>query len=219
MAQIFSPYGLRVAKTLGQQYFTGGMTTYPVTDPTAFATTGAFFGDPVGLQGGSVVPLPATPTPALPGAVGIFQGVEWQDPFRGFVNAQFLPAGIFASGATKVRIKVMDYPDVIMRVQADGPIALGAALSIGSNGSLLGFGNGSIFTGNSRVYLSTNPTTPPGTAGPALGPTATFAVRIVGFVNDAVPSPGAGSAPGDAFTDVYVTWNFGVHRYRNATGG
>lgn len=219
MSQIFSPYGLRVAKNLGEQYFTGGMRTYPVTNPSAIATDGCFFGDPVGLQGGTVVPLTASPTSALPGVIGIFQGAEWQDPFRGFVNSQYLPAGIFSSGATQVKVKVMDYPWAIMRVQFDG--VMSPSTSIGLNAALLGFQNGSTFTGNSRVYASSgnpSPSQPPLTAGPAPG-AAALAVRIVGFVNDAAPSPGAGSVPGDAFTDCYVVWNFGVDRYLNATGG
>lgn len=222
MAQIFSPYGLRVAKNLGEQYFTGGMRTYPVTNPSAIATTGCFFGDPVGLQGGSVVPITATPVAGPPYTLGIFQGCEWQDPFRGFVNAQFLPAGIFSSGATQVKVKVMDYPWAMMRVQSDGSLSEGAAL--GMNMALMGFQNGSIFTGNSRVYASSGnpsplpPGQPPLTAGPPPGAGA-LAVRVVGYVNDAAPSPGAGSVPGDPFTDLYVIWNFGISRYLNATGG
>lgn len=223
MAQIWSPYGLRVLKNLGEGYFTAGMHTYPVTNPSAIATTGCFFGDPVGLLGGSVVPLTASPVPGPPGVIGIFQGAEWQDPFRGFVNSQFLPPGIFSSGATQVKVKVSDYPWVIMRAQSDGSINFGPN-SIGMNAALLGFGNGSTFTGNSRVYVSSgNPSPlPPGQTplvpGPAIG-TGPLAVRIFGFVNDAAPSPGAGSVPGDAFTDLLVIWNFGIDRVLNATGG
>ena len=222
MAQIFSPYGLRVLKLLGEGYYSTGMHTYPVT-AAAIATQGIYFGDPVGLQGGTIVPLTASPTSALPGVIGVFQGCSWQDPFRGFVNAQYLPAGIFTSGATNVLVKIMDYPYPIMRVQSDGVLTQASTPSpIGMNGQLMGLPSvGSTFTGNSKVYLSTgnpSPTTPPLTAGPALG-TGPLAVRIVGFVVDAGPSPGAQSIPGDPFTDMLVTWNFGVPRYQNAAGG
>lgn len=205
MAQIAGPYGLRVVKNLGEQYFTGGMKTYRIQNPSAIATVGCFFGDPVGLQGGSVVPLSVSPTPGVQGTIGIFQGCSWQDPFRGFVNAQFLPAGIFAGGATDVQVKVMNYPWAIMRVQANGPVVEN---QVGMNAGLSNFGLGSVFTGNSRVYLDQ------GTIG--AGP---LAVRIHDFVRDAAPSPGAGSMPGDPYTDVLVVWNFGVQRYLNATGG
>ena len=219
MSQVFSPYGLRVVKNLGEGYFSGGMHTYPVTDLTKFATEGLFFGDPVGLQGGTVVPLSTTPTPAVPGVVGIFQGAEWQDPIRGYVNSQFVPTGI--TGVTNVKVKVSDYPWVVMRVQSDGVLNYSSNV-IGMNAALGGFGQGSVFTGNSKVYLSTGTpsvSVPPITAGPPIAATATLAVRIYGFVNDAAPSPGAGSIPGDPFTDVLVVWNFGVDRYQNATGG
>lgn len=222
MAQVFSPYGLRVLKNLGNRYFTGGMQTYPVFPSTPLATAGAFFGDPVGLQGGTVVPLSASPTNAVPGVIGTIQGASWQDPFRGFVNSQYLPANIFATaGITQVFVKVLDDPQTIMRVQADGSLNFSNNV-IGLNAQLMGFGNGSTFTGNSRVYMSSgnpSPTTPPLTPGNAPAATATYAVRIVGFVIDAGPSPGAQSIPGDAFTDMLVTWNFGVDRYMNATGG
>lgn len=205
MGQIAGPYGLRGVKNLGEQYFTGGMHTYRIENPSAIATTGCFFGDPVGLQGGSVVPLSVSPTPGPPGVIGIFQGCSWQDPIRGFVNSQFLPAGVFSGGASDVQVKVLDYPWIIMRVQADGPVQQS---QVGLNGALGNFGMGSIYTGNSQVNLVS------GSLG--AGP---LAVRIFDFVRDAAPSPGAGSMPGDPFTDVLVVWNFGIDRYLNATGG
>jgi hypothetical protein len=228
MSQVFSPYGLRVLKNLGEGPFSAGMHTYPVFASSALATTGCFFGDPVGLQAGTVVPLTASPTNALPGVIGIFQGCSWQDPFRGFVNSQYLPPNIYSTGATQVLVKVQDYPWTIMRVQSDGTLNYAAVTPfspIGLNAQLMGFGNGNTVTGNSRVYLSSGapsalpPGQPPLTAGNPPGPTATYAVRITGFVVDAAPSPGAGSIPGDPFTDMLVTWNFGVDRYQNATGG
>lgn len=205
MSQIAGPYGLRVIKNLGEGYFTGGMKTYAVTNPSAIATQGCYFGDPVGLQGGSVVPLSATPTAGPPGVIGIFQGCSWQDPVRGFVNSQYLPAGIFSSGATQVMVKVYDWPFPQMQVQADGPVT---PASVGMNAPLGNFGQGSPIFGNSKVNLVS------GSIG--AGP---LAVRIIGFVINAAPSPGAGSMPGDPFTDVIVTWNFGIDRYLNATGG
>lgn len=206
MGQISGPYGLRGVKILGEQYFSGGMHTYQITNPAAIATQGCYFGDPVGLQGGSVVPLAASPTAGVPGVIGVFQGCSWQDPIRGFVNSLFLPAGLFSSGATDVKVKVLDNPQIVMRVQADGPVQL---TQIGFNAALGQLGQNNPQTGNSKVNLLS--------ASIAAG--AALAVRIYGFVQDAAPSPGAGSMPGDPFTDVLVTWNFGVDRYLNATGG
>lgn len=208
MAQIQSPYGLRVLKNLGEGYFSGGMHTYPVLTSAALTSNGLFYGDPVGLQGGTVVPLTATPGSAgPPGVLGVFQGAEWQDPIRGYVNALYIPGNIFATGATNVKAKVYDYPQPLMRVQADSSLPDGGTpVVIGNNIALGGFGNGNTFTGNSRVFATG-------------APAAAGAVRIVGFIRDAAPSPGAGSMPGDPYTDLLVTWNFGVDRYMNAVGG
>jgi hypothetical protein len=206
MGQIAGPYGLRVVKNLGEGYFAGGMHTYSISNPATIAARGIYFGDPVGLQGGDLIPLTASPAAGVPGVVGIFQGCSWQDPVRGFVNSQFLPAGLLSTGASNVKCKVSDYPGVVMRVQADGPVQ---TTQLGLNAALGNFAAGSNSTGNSAVNLTS--------ASIAAG--ATLAVRIFGFVKDAAPSPGAGSMPGDPFTDVLVIWNFGIDRYLNATGG
>jgi hypothetical protein len=207
MSQVASPYGLRVLKTLGEGYFSAGMRTYPVLTSAALTAAGIYFGDPVGLTGGTIVPLSATPTSAPPGVIGVFQGAEWQDPIRGYVNSQYLPANIFSTGATNVKAKVVDNPFILMRVQADGVLGPSPAGVVGMNAALGNFGQGSNFTGDSKVNLVSA-----GVASPAA------AVRIVAFYVDAMPSPGAGSQPGDPFTDLIVTWCFGVHRYLNATG-
>lgn len=198
MSSIAGPYGLRTNKYLGDTPFSSGMQTYPILQNQA---TGFYFGDPVGIQAGQVVPLSATPSPGNL-VLGIFYGAEFQDPIRGFVNSQFLPANIIQSGAWNVRIKVMDYPFLVMRVQADGPVNYD---SIGQGADLSNFGNGSIWTGNSQVSLLSA----------SIGSGA--AVRIYDLVVDAAPSPGAGSMPGDPFTECLVVWNFGVHRYMNAS--
>lgn len=199
MADVAGPYGLRTRKYLGDTPFSSGMQTYPILQNQA---TGFYFGDPVGIgAGGAIVPLAATPSPTNL-VLGIFYGAEFQDPIRGFVNMQFLPANALQSGAWNVRIKVMDYPFLVMRVQADGPVNYNA---IGQGADLDNFGQGSIWTGNSQVRLLSG----------SIGSGA--AVRIYDLVVDAAPSPGAGSMPGDAYTDCLVVWNFGVHRYMSAS--
>jgi hypothetical protein len=202
MAAIAGPYGLRIVKMLGDLPFSGGMHTIPLLTNV---TSGFFFGDPVGLIGGQPAPIAASPTPTL-GAnspIGIFMGAEYQDPIRGFVNSQFLPANIISSGATKVKLKIFDAPNIVMQVQANGPVALN---QIGLNAPLV-IAAGSTVTGDSTVALNAG----------AIAAGA-LAVRIYGFVVNASPSPGASSTPGDAFTDTLVIWNFGVHRYQNSGG-
>jgi hypothetical protein len=204
MSQIASPYGLRVVKLLGDLPFSGGMHTYPLT---ANVASGFFFGDPVGLIGGVPTPLAASPTTALSAnsPIGVFMGCAYQDPKWGFVNAQYLPANAVNAGYTGIVLKIADWPELVMQVQANGPVPLSA---IGMNAALVGpFAGGNPQIGNSVVALSS-----------AVAGTATLAVRIYDFVYNASPSPGASSMPGDPFTDVLVVWNPGVHRFRNAGG-
>ncbi|HEX4594004.1 MAG TPA: hypothetical protein VH157_07000 [Bryobacteraceae bacterium] len=205
MAQVKGPYGLRIVKLLGDLPFSAGMHTYRLTSNQ---TQGFFFGDPVGLVGGSPVPIAATPTTAAgPNSpIGIMMGAEWQDPIRGFVNAQYFPANGIGSGATNVKLKIMDYPWLVMQVQADGPVTLA---SIGMNAALIGpFAAGNIATGDSIVGIQAS----------SIAATATLAVRIYDFVYTASPSPGASSQPGDPFTDVLVVWNWGVQRFMQNLG-
>ena len=204
MSQISSPYGLRVKQMLGDTPFSGGMHTYPVT---ANVAQGLFFGDPVGWANGLPVPLVATPTTALSvnSPIGIMMGCSYIDPIRGFVNAQYMPPNLFTQGAKNIAIKLMDSPFYVMQIQADGPVNLN---QIGLNAALKNFAAGSLITGDSGVQL----------ASASIAVTATLAVQIYDFVYTPEPSPGAGSQPGDAFTDVLVIWNFGVHRFLNSGG-
>ena len=202
MSQIAGPYGLRPVKLLGDLPYSAGMHTYPLT---ANQVKGFFFGDPVGLIAGQPTPLAATPTTTLSAnsPIGVFMGASWQDPIRGFVNAQYLPANVITGGATKVQLKICDATNLVMVVQADGPVPVS---NIGMNAALQNFAAGSTVTGDSTVSL----------VSASIAVTATLAVRIYDFVYNAAPSPGASSMPGDPFTDVLVLWNFGVHRFQNA---
>jgi hypothetical protein len=203
MSQVAGPYGLRIVKLVGDLPFSGGMHSLPLT---VNQSSGFFFGDPVGLVGGQPVALTASPTttagPNSP--LGIFMGCSYQDPVRGFVNSQFFPANGITAGAKNVYFKIADYPWLVMRVQANGPVNLN---QVGLNAALV-INMGSITTGDSAVALDAS----------TIAAGSTLAVRIYDLVTDATPSPGAGSAPGDPFTDVLVVWNFGVHRYMQGTG-
>jgi hypothetical protein len=205
MSQVAGPYGLRPVKMLGDLYYTSGMHTYVLTNNQV---SGFFFGDPVGLVAGQPVPITASPTTTLSAnsPIGIFGGAEWQDPIRGFVNAQYFPANGIGSGATNVKFKIYDSPQLVMQVQANGSIGLA---SLGLNAQLVGpFAGGNTRVGDSVVAIDSG----------SVAVTATFALRIYDFVYNAAPSPGAGSQPGDPFTDVLVVWNFGVHRFQTALG-
>jgi hypothetical protein len=192
MSQIASPYGMRPVQTFGGLDFAGAIRSYPLTVDQA----GAFyFGDPVGLSGGQPQVLAASPvagTVSVNSPIGVFMGCEYQDPIRGFVNAQMFPAHGVQAGYTGVRFKILDYPWAVFKIQANGSVPQTA---IGLKTAIVGFGTGNNATGNSSVAASS-----------AVAVTATFALHIVGFPKD------PNNAPGDPFTDILVTWNFGTHR-------
>lgn len=197
MAANASPYGLRPVQLLGGLPFAGSVRSYPLTTNSAKAF---YFGDPVALVGGQIAAITNSPTNAATAdtPVGVFMGAEWQDPIRGFVNSQMFPANAITGGATKVKFKILDYPSAVFRIQANGSVpASSLGLNIALTAASINTGNNA--TGDSLVSA----------AAPA-AVTATFALKIIGFFD------APGSVPGDAFTDLLVIWNFGVHRYQLA---
>jgi hypothetical protein len=192
MAQIASPYGLRPVQLLGGLPFAGAIRSFPMTLNSAKAF---FYGDPVALVAGQPTVLAASPitTVNANSPVGVFLGCEWQDPVRGFVNAQSFPPNGISNGATKVKFKILDCPTCVFMVQANGPVQLAA---IGTNTDILGFGTGNSATGNSLVAADATTAVTP-----------TLALKIVGFPDQ------PGSQVGDPFTDLLVIWNQNVHRW------
>jgi hypothetical protein len=96
----------------------------------------------------------------------------------------------------------MDNPDALFKiaiVSSGTTISTVGRTAIGNNGTLVQ-NAGSTATGVSRVALSSTTAT-----------TNTLPVRII----DVVPDTATGT---DAFTEVIVKWNWGMHQYQNATG-
>ena len=199
MATVQAPYGLRPINLIGGQSFTGGtIRKYTMTTNSA---TGIFFGDVVKIADGQPSALTATPTTSTKGVVGVAVGVSYTDPTLKYTQfSQYLPANAVNSGYTNILISVIDDPDQLYQVQADGVVT---RAEIGNNSALGNFSNGSTTTGNSKVDISATSAN-----------TATLAVRIVDLV-DGAPTF---STPGDAFTDCIVKFNFGVHSYYQADG-
>jgi hypothetical protein len=199
MATVQAPYGLRPINLIGGQSFTGGtIRKYVMTTNSA---TGIFYGDVIKIADGQPSALTTTPTTSTKGVVGVAVGVSYTDPTLKYTQfSQYLPANAVNSGYTNILISVIDDPDQLYQVQADGVVT---RAEIGNNSALGNFSNGSVTTGNSKVDISAT------TAN-----TSTLAVRIVDLV-DGAPTF---STPGDAFTDCIVKFNFGVHSYYQADG-
>lgn len=189
MAAIASPYGLRLAKRLGETNQRHGFNQYKIASGYA---TDLKVGDVVKLVTGGTLEKDTGTTTATP--IGVFIGCSYTDSAFGFVNKAQWVSGTVAADAMAY---VVDDPDAIFQMQANGSLNQNA---LNTNAALVQ-GAGNLALGRSGVALNAG----------SIANTATLPVRIVGFVN----IPGF-SAMGDAFTDVLVRFN--THVSRTATG-
>ncbi len=190
MALVASPYGLRLTNMQGGQYATHGMRLIKIT---AGYATNIFFGDLVTIVAGCVEKDSGTTT-ALP--IGVFMGVEYEDPAYGLNFRQYWPASTVIKTGTTAWAYVLDDPDALFEAQANGALAQAA---IGQNVALVQ-GAGNVAIGRSGVSLNAG----------SLATTATLPIRIVDFQRR------PGSTIGDAYTDVIVRIN--THLNRSNTG-
>lgn len=189
MAAVSSPYGLRLAKRLGQTPQTHGFSQYPITSGYA---TELKTGDVVKLVPGGYLEKDVGTTAATP--IGVFIGCAYTDAAMGYLNKQSWAAGTVSADAMAY---VIDDPDAVFQVQANGPLGTNA---VGTNAALVqGAGNSTL--GISGVGINAG----------TIALTATFPIRILGLVKIA-----GFSAPNDAFTDVLVRFN--THASRVPTG-
>ena len=156
--------------------------------------TAIFYGDFVKLVNTGTVEKDtgtATMTP-----VGIFIGSFYTDP--GTNQPTFNQTYPASTAADDIMAYVLDDPDCVFRMQSDEALA---QTTLGNNvGVVQTAGSTSIGRSKNAVDGSTAATT------------NTLPLRILEFVD------GPDSEVGDAFTDVLLTYNAGMHLYRNATG-
>ena len=206
MAATSTPYGLKPINLIGGQSFNGGVIRQFVLSTN---NSGAFYtGDVIQLSSaGNPQALGSTPTAGTTaGIVGVCLGVSYVDPNLKYqVFAQYLPANAITGGYTNVTIHVCDDPDQLYQVQgsaAFGTLTNGANGAVGKNAALGNFG-GNATTGLSTINVVV------GANGGSLASTNTLAVRIVDVVD---------ASANDAYPDLIVKFNQGVHSYLFATG-
>jgi len=200
MAATAAPYGFKPVNLVGGQPYAGS--TRQIKIASGYASN-LFNGQIVSIVAAGTVELVTTngdnSTPFPAGTIGVFVGCSYTDPStKQKLFAQYWPSGTVASDAVAY---VVDDPDVLLQVQADGTMA---QATLGSNAHLAAVqssSTGSTVTGNSNTALDATVNT-----------TSGFAFRVVDFVN------APGSAVGDAFTDVLVKFNPDAHSYLNKTG-
>ena len=156
--------------------------------------TNIFYGDFVKLVNTGTIEKDAGTSTATP--VGIFMGCFYTDPSTSQPTFnQMWPTGTVADDAMAY---VLDDPDAVFRMQGDGSLA---QTTLGNNIAIIQ-SSGSTTIGRSKNAVNA------GTA----ATTDTLPLRILEFMD------GPDSTVGDAYTDVLLTYNFGMHQYRNATG-
>jgi hypothetical protein len=200
MATTAAPYGFKPVNLVGGQPYAGS--TRQIKIASGYASN-LFNGQIVSIVAAGTVELVTTngdnSTPFPAGTIGVFVGCSYTDPnTKQKVFAQYFPTGTVADDAVAY---VVDDPDVLLQVQADGTMA---QATLGSNAHLAAVqssSTGSTTTGNSNTALDATVNT-----------TSGFAFRVVDFVDSTT------SEVGDAFTDVLVKFNPDAHSYLNKTG-
>ena len=204
MAAVSAPYGLRAVNHIGGTPYAGSTRLLPIANGYA---SNIYNGSIVSIVvGGTVEMVTVTgnggggTAAAFPaGTIGVFVGCTYSDPVTGNLTfSQYWPSGTAAGDA---QAYIVDDPDVVFMAQADGAVT---QADLGQNTHLAAVQStttGTIPAGNSNSAVTATTAT-----------TAAFAFRVVDFVDSPT------SAVGDAFTDLLVKFNAGVHSYNNSTG-
>ena len=200
MASSATPYGLKAVNLIGGQPYAGS--TRQIKIASGYGTN-IFNGSIVAIVAGGTIEIVTTngdnSTGFPAGTIGVFVGCTYTDPSTGNITfKQNWPTGTVASDAMAY---VVDDPDVVFQVQADGAVT---QADLGQNVHLAAVqstNTGSTTTGNSTSAVSATTAS-----------TSGFAFRIIDFVD----SPD--SSVGDDFTDLLVKFNPDSHSYTNKTG-
>lgn len=205
MASTASPYGFKAVNEIGGLPYAGSTRTFLI-NPAGYsnnifngslvyvATNGYLQLVTADGSDGTTNAFPAGTT--LTGATGVFVGCSYVNAQGQQIWSQYYPAN--TTGV--VTAMVVDDPNVVFQVQADGSVAqagLGANVTLANAQST---STGSTTTGNSNIAVS------------ATTKTTTAPFRVIGFVNSTT------SQVGDAYTDLLVKWNPGWHSYTNVVG-
>jgi hypothetical protein len=183
MASVSSPFGLRPA------YHRAGGTIRPKERPIAAAYgTALYAGAPVTLNTSGSLEIAGAGNDDF--ILGVFMGVEYTEATGNRKVTNVWPGAV--SGATDIKAYVVEDPEVVYEIQANGSVA---ATAVGEQAQVVNPGAGSTVTGLSTAALAQS----------TLGTTA----RQLQVIDIA---PGPGNAAGDAFTNVHVI--IAQHRFR-----
>jgi hypothetical protein len=193
---VSGPYGLKPINLIGGRVFAGATRQLPIASGYA---ANIFNGDVVKLVAAGTLEKDTGTATATP--VGVFIGCAYTSPSLGYMlYSQYYPTGTVASDIVAY---VVDDPEALFKVAVtaagSSTMATVARTAVGNNSVLIQTA-GSTATGDSKVSISSTTAT-----------TATQPMRIIDVVSET--ATGA-----DAFSEVIVKWNWGMHQYQNATG-
>ena len=201
MATTATPYGLKAVNHIGGTPYAGSTRLLPIASGYA---SNIFNGSIVSIVAAGTVEMVTTVGSSAgnvfpAGVIGVFVGCTYSDPVTGNLTFnQYWPSGTVAADA---QAYIVDDPDVVFMAQADAAVT---QADLGQNTHLAAAQStttGSTQNGNSNSAVDATTAT-----------TATFAFRIVDFVDSPT------STVGDAFTDLLLKFNAGIHSYTNSTG-
>jgi hypothetical protein len=201
MATTATPYGLKAVNHIGGTPYAGSTRLLPIASGYA---TNIYNGSVILIDGTAgtvqiVTDLGNNADQFPAGVIGVFVGCTYTDPNLGtVVFRNNWPTGTVASDA---QAYIVDDPDVIFMAQADGAVT---QADLGQNTNFAAVQStttGDTTNGNSNSAVSST-----------TADTATIAFRIVDFVDSPT------STVGDAFTDLLIKFNAGIHSYDRGLG-
>ena len=200
MATTARPYGLKAVNHIGGTPYAGSTRLLPIASGYG---TNIYNGSVIAIVGAGTVEIVtdvgnnADQFPV--GVIGVFVGCTYTDPNLGtVVFRNNWPTGTVADDA---QAYIIDDPDVVFMAQADGAVT---QADLGQNTNFAAVQStttGDTTNGNSNSAVSSTTAT-----------TATIAFRIVDFVDSPT------STVGDAFTDLLIKFNAGIHSYDRGLG-
>lgn len=205
MASTATPYGLIPVNETGGLPYAGSTRMLPIV--TNYATA-IYFGDVVKCASTGYIQKDTGTSTLTP--IGIFMGCSFIDPTYGLTFRQYYKANTVPANSQDIIAYICDDPNAVFRIQANASMT---QTNLFENAGVVQ-GSGSAITGNSGVSLDVS----------TCNTTNTLPLRIVGWAgnNSTMVSAGEGPqgclCPGDAYPDVLVRWNAGMHAYNNATG-
>ena len=186
MSSTSAPFGFRPS------FHNSGQIRSKVYNIAATYATAIFQGDLVTLDSNGQVNIAGT-TVSSP-ILGVFQGVEYTDTNGKPCISNYWPG--VTTGATNIRVYVMDDPEALFDVQVANPSSGTSMQTYVGNEAVWVPGTGSTSTGLSNSYLASPPST------------TQSQLQITGF----------GYGADNAITDAYVvvTVRINTHQYKAA---